>query len=235
MIDFHSHILPNIDDGSRSVEESAALLSMLWEQGVDLVCATPHFDPAFETPVAFLERREKAKERVLAHLTDVTRPRILLGAEVAYYAGISRMQALPSLRLEGSPLLLLEMPIGRWSEYTVKELKELSCYGGIRLLLAHVERYMLHQSPRVWEDLLDHGILMQVNASYFINFGSRQRALRQLKRGEIHALGSDCHNVTHRPPKVAQAIEVIRHRLGEAGETRLNFIGSGLIDSSVSV
>ena len=44
MIDFHSHILPEVDDGSASVEESAALLSMLSEQGVDVVAATPHFD-----------------------------------------------------------------------------------------------------------------------------------------------------------------------------------------------
>ena len=235
MIDFHSHILPEVDDGSASVEESAALLSMLSEQGVDVVAATPHFDPSVESPEHFLQRRKAAADKLAAYLGDAPHPRILLGAEVAYFSGISRMAALKDLRLEGSPILLLEMPMGRWSNYAVEELIRLSCYGGFRLLLAHVERYVADQPKAVWNKLLDHGILMQVNATCLLGVFSRGSVLRQLVRGEIHAIGSDCHNLKHRPPKMGEAMSVIRKRLGDEGESLVESLGRKWIDKRIQL
>ena len=57
VIDFHSHILPGIDDGSASVEQSIAMLRMEAEQGIDHVVATPHFYPQYDTPEHFLRKR----------------------------------------------------------------------------------------------------------------------------------------------------------------------------------
>lgn len=64
MIDFHSHILPGIDDGSASVEESLKLLEMLAEQGVKTVVATPHFYPDRTSVSDFLRRRDAAYQRL---------------------------------------------------------------------------------------------------------------------------------------------------------------------------
>ena len=89
MIDLHSHILPGMDDGSQSPEETAALLGMLQKQGVTTLAATPHFY-ARETPESFLQRREEAA----AHLPCTESPAILLGAEVAYFAGMGSSEAL---------------------------------------------------------------------------------------------------------------------------------------------
>ena len=61
IIDFHSHILPGIDDGSRNVEESIALLRKEAEQGITHVIATPHFYPQHDTPERFLKRRNEAE------------------------------------------------------------------------------------------------------------------------------------------------------------------------------
>ena len=69
-------------------------------------------------------------------------PRILLGAEVRYYQGISRLEGLKKLTVEGSKLLLLEMPMGVWTESMVRELVELSGKSSVRIVLAHVERYL---------------------------------------------------------------------------------------------
>ena len=104
MIDFHSHFLPNMDDGSRSLEESCAMLRESARQGVTVMVATPHFYPARETPEAFLRRRSEAFERIEA---DDGFPKILLGAEVAYFHGISRCDCLDRLSTEGTKLLLL--------------------------------------------------------------------------------------------------------------------------------
>lgn len=235
MIDFHSHILPGIDDGCANVEESAAILSMLKEQGIDIVAATPHFDPTEEPSANFIQKRKAAAEALAAHLGDAPHPRILLGAEVAYFSGISRMQELKDLRLEGSPILLLEMPMGRWSDYTVEELIRISCYGGFRLLLAHIERYIAYQPAAVWSKLLEHGVLMQVNATYFLGALTRGRALRMLKRGEIHAIGSDSHSVKYRPPKIGEAMAVIQKRLGENGVSLAESLGEEWIDRVTSV
>ena len=99
MIDFHAHILPRIDDGSQSVEESIELLRMLAKQDVTHVVATPHYDATRESPEQFLERRQRSYETLKAALPEEGIPEICLGAEVMYFPGIGGIEALPSLCL----------------------------------------------------------------------------------------------------------------------------------------
>lgn len=214
MIDWHSHILPGVDDGSKDVAESIAMLQMQASQGVETVIATPHFYANDETVAAFLERREKALEALKGELPE-NMPRLLLGAEVRYYQGISRMEALMDLRIQGSKVLLLEMPMSVWSESTVRELIEMSGKSGVQIVLAHVERYLRLQKQSVWDRIADSGILMQVNANYFTALTSKRKALSLLEEGMVHFLGSDCHNLTSRPPLLGKAFEVIRKKFGD--------------------
>ena len=214
MIDWHCHILPAMDDGSRDVAESVALVNMQVSQGIKTVIATPHFYANDETVELFLDRRKKSLELLMAELPDGP-PEILLGAEVRYYQGISRMADLKALRIEGTKLLLLEMPMSKWTEYMIKELVEMSAKSSFRIVLAHVERYMSFQKQEVWNRLIDSGILMQVNASFFTSLASKRKALMLLKRGYIHFVGSDCHGVTSRPPQIGKAFEVIQKKLGD--------------------
>ena len=145
MIDFHSHILPMLDDGSKSVDESLEMLRMLSEQGVKRVVATPHFYANDESVDDFLKRRAESFERLKGHLTDDL-PEIMLGAEVRYYNGISRLDRLRKLTVENSRLLLLEMSTAKWTEYVVNELIELSNSGDLTVALAHIERYLFMPS-----------------------------------------------------------------------------------------
>ena len=214
MIDWHSHILPAVDDGSRDVKESIALLKMLSEQGVDTVIATPHFYANDESVDEFLERRKAAYEKLSAQLPEDA-PAIRLGTEVRYYPGICRLENLKELRIEGTQLLLLEMPMSEWTDYTVRELLELSSAKGITLVLAHIERYLPLQRKTVWETLTQNGVLMQVNASFFTELRTKRKAISMLKRGEIHFIGSDCHNLSSRPPEIGSAFEIIRKSLGD--------------------
>ncbi|MGM9642345.1 MAG: CpsB/CapC family capsule biosynthesis tyrosine phosphatase, partial [Eubacteriales bacterium] len=167
MTDFHSHILPGIDDGSASVEESCAMLRMLEAQGITKVIATPHFYPNRTSLDRFIERRRASLELLKPTLTDGM-PRILLGAEVNYYDGIRRMEGLERLCIEGSRVLLLEMPFERWSEMTLNEVSVLSRSGKVKVVLAHIDRYISYQAEGDLERLLESGVLFQMNASYFI-------------------------------------------------------------------
>lgn len=213
MIDLHSHILPSVDDGSAGVEESLALLRMLSEQGVDTVVATPHFYADSESVDEFLARRASAYGKLM-QASEEGLPHILLGAEVKYYPGIYHMENLESLCIGNSRLLLLEMSMTKWTEYTVKELVDIACSGRVTLVLAHIERFWRMQSKETWKRLLQSGILMQVNASFFADFRTARKAVRLLKDRYIHFVGSDCHDLKIRPPRMNEAADRITRKVG---------------------
>ncbi len=214
MIDFHSHILPKMDDGSSGIEESVELLKILSNQGVDVIFATSHFYANDESVSSFLNRREKAYNELKSALWDGA-PEIRLGAEVRYYEGISRMEGLESLCIQGTRLLLLEMSARRWSEYTIRELASMAGSGRFRIILAHIERYFDLQKKDVWERLMECGILMQLNAPSIVDRRFRRKSLKLIKKDMIHFIGSDTHNLEFRPPCMNEAFEIMKKKFGE--------------------
>ena len=234
MIDLHSHILPEVDDGSESVEETLTLLSMLREQGIETVAATPHFYADQDSLDSFLERRDAACERLRGLLPDDA-PKIIAGAEVRYYEGISRMADLKKLTLGGGKLLLLEMPFAKWTDYTRREIIDIACRGDITLVLAHIERYMSKDNLKIIEGFYGSDVLMQVNASFFLESRSKRRALKLLREGKVQLLGSDCHNITHRPPRIGEAYELIQNKLGEEFVGEMNGFAMHLLKKSATL
>ena len=228
MIDWHCHILPDVDDGSRSVDESLALLKMMLEQGVNIAVAAPHFYANDESVTDFLERRRKSFEDLKGFLA-VQLLDIRLGAEVRYYPGIGKLSELERLCIEDSKLLLLEMPIEKWTEYTVRELTDIASSRGIKLILAHVERYLSMQNNAAWNKLYEAGIFMQANASFFADFRTKRKALSFLQSGQVHLIGSDCHNVKHRPPSIGRAYEIIRKKFSDEFVTQFDEYGHSLL------
>ena len=228
MIDFHSHILPGIDDGSKDVKMSLQMVKTLSEQGADTICATSHFYATERSVQRFLFRRQEAWEKLSEAMPDDA-PEIRLGAEVLYFPGISRMQELPELCLEGTDLLLLEMPFTAWNDYTVREVKDLARSRNFTLVLAHIERYYFQQPVSVWDDFLDLDIVMQSNAEFFLPFRTRRKALKLLKEGRIHLLGTDAHNMSSRAPRLAEARAMIRKHLGQEALDEIDELGEELI------
>lgn len=220
-----------MDDGSKDVTESLSMLQMHRSQEIGTVIATPHFYANDETVAAFLDRRAKAYEALKEQLPEDA-PQILLGAEVRYYQGISRMEDLKDLRIEGSKLLLLEMPMSTWTEYMIRELIELSGKSGMQIVLAHVERYWRFQKQAVWHRILASGILMQVNGSFFTTLASKRKAINLLQKGMVQFLGSDCHNLTTRAPQLGKAFEVIRRKLGDDYVNQMNHYGYSLFTTN---
>lgn len=228
MIDFHSHILPGIDDGSKNTAMSLKMIQALADQGVGTICATSHFYATQRSPSHFLDRRQEAWEMLEAVLPENS-PEILLGAEVLYFPGISRMRELPDLCLEGTNILLLEMPFDSWSDYYIREVKELAHSGEFTILMAHIERYYFKQPVSVWDDFMDLDILMQSNADFFLPFRTRRKALKLLKEGKIHLLGTDTHNMTTRPPRMDEARSMIRKHLGSQSLREIDHLGNALL------
>ncbi len=228
MIDWHCHILPGMDDGSRDTDESLGLIRMLKEQEVDTVIATPHFFANDESADGFIERRQKAYDNLKSVLGDGEID-IVPGAEVRYYPGISKLTELTKLCIGNGNLLLLEMPHERWTEYTVKEVCDIANSRSVKLILAHIERYLPLQEKGIFESLYDASILMQVNAGFFLEFVTRRKALSYLQDGGIHFIGSDAHSIKHRPPRIGEAYAAIRKKFGDEFVTYLDEYGKSLL------
>ena len=212
MIDFHSHILPEMDDGSESVEMSLAMLRESKRQGVDLICSTSHFYAYEEDPMSFLHRRGAAFQRLLAAMDEPEEyPRILLGAEVLYFPGISVAEEVRGLMLTGSPFLLVEPPMMPWSDAMLDEVEACGESHHCIPVIAHIDRYMrILNDYTLFERVRDRKVLVQVNASFFIHRDTREFALECLKKDRFHMIGSDCHNMDERCPNMGDAASVIR-------------------------
>ena len=98
--DLHSHVLPGIDDGSESVEESIAMLRMEAEQGVACVVATPHFYPRYDDPVSFLEKRARSEQLLRKEMEKhAGLPTLIVGAEVYFFRGMNLVQIAHELQV----------------------------------------------------------------------------------------------------------------------------------------
>lgn len=202
LIDFHTHILPGIDDGSKNAQESLAMLHALQAASVDHVVLTPHFYAYQNTPKDFLVRRMESWNTLLPHIHQGM-PRISLGTEVQYFEGIGHASELSSLRIEGTPYLLLEMPFRKWDDRMLDSVLELTVQPDTVVVLAHVERYFSAVSSESFSFLRENGVKMQMNLSVFDKWLSKRKATTMLKSGEIHILGTDCHNMANRKPNWA--------------------------------
>ena len=212
MIDFHSHFLPNMDDGSDGIETSLAMLRESRRQGVDLICSTSHFYADEEDPASFLARRAEAYERLRSAMekTSEAFPDILLGAEVLYFPGISVAEEVRDLCLEGTPFLLVEPPMMPWSNSMIDEVEQcgetLSCIP----VIAHIDRYMrMLRDDTLFDRVQGRRMLIQVNANYFLHPRSREAAVEALTEHRFHFIGSDCHNMESRRPNMGDAARVV--------------------------
>ncbi len=232
MIDFHSHILPAVDDGSRNLQQTLDMLDSLYQQGVETVVATPHFYADYHSVDEFVENRDKAYEQVMASLPN-SAPKIVLGAEVKYYDGISHLDGLKKLALKDSRLLLLEMPFAPWTRSQIDEIINIVNRFNIVVVLAHIERYLKFQKKSVINFLVQSGVLLQCNASFFTTPFYRQKAFKMLKHGQIHFIGSDCHNMTTRPPLIKPAIDTIAKKFGNEFANNFVYYGNDLFLNNI--
>lgn len=219
MIDFHTHILPEMDDGSRNLEQTRRMLQMEYRQGVRKVVVTPHFYAEQDFPEEFLKRRSDRMTRMrelLSEEEEISGLQIRAGAEVYYFNGMSEASMLPELCVEGTSVLLLEMPFRQWDKSVYREVEKIIDKRKLTVVLAHIERYYGYQKSKdVWNHMFELPVYAQMNAEAFLTWGKRHTAMKLLKKGYAVVLGSDCHDTEKRPPNLGSAREEIRKKAGE--------------------
>lgn len=229
IIDFHSHILPGIDDGSKNIETSIEMLKESMSQKVDVMVATPHFYAETDTIEGFIKKRKQAYESIVPVL-PAGAPRILLGAEVAFFRGISDAKKINNLVIQNSDILLLEMPFSPWTSSEVEEVIKMVGERKFRIMLAHVERFMKipHNKPYI-KELLRLPVIVQINAESLTDWRQRGKILKLFGSDKDCVLGSDCHGIHHRPPNLSVGRAVLNRKIGQNAVCRMDEFGMNLL------
>ncbi len=236
LIDFHTHILPGIDDGSKNSEMSVKMLKTLEEQGVSDVVLSSHFYASQNSIEEFVSRREKSLGRLLEELDKTpVNIRLHLGAEVLFMDYIDRVEGLGELAIGKTKYILLEMPFVKWSERMLGTVYKV-IGNGYTPIIAHFERYIPIQGKldHIYE-LKKMGCILQMNAGNFKGFFQKGKALKFFADNTASLLGTDCHNLDSRPPQLKEAYDVIGQKLGEDVLRRISSAGEMILENSRTV
>lgn len=209
--DMHCHILPEVDDGSRSLEDSLEMIQMEIEEGITDIMLTPHYIMGKTDPDLIQAQYKKLQEEIKKQNYPV---RLYLGNELFYHSDIlEELQSGRALTLAGTAYVLVEFSIGISYQRMKRAFQEL-LMAGYRPILAHLERFecLLDDRERIFE-LIDMGVLMQANTNSFLRDETRRFLVSLLEEEGIHLIGTDSHRPDWRPPKMRKALEVIYEHL----------------------
>lgn len=204
LVDFHAHCLPAMDDGAADVATAKAMLQAAADQGASLVVATPHFYWGDHQVASFLEQRTAALAALQPHLQGL--PTVKLGAEVLLREGISRLDLRP-LCLEGTDILLVELPFMRAPGWLLEELENIAYNQRLTIMFAHLDRYMPWYSRERIETLLElPDAIVQLNADALADRHYIKSLGKWLPATARMVLGTDMHNITDRAPVLEAAV-----------------------------
>ena len=218
MIDFHTHILPNVDDGSKSVEETFNLLKEAESVGFDSIISTSHYiENYYESPVE--ERQEWINALSMALKKENINVNLYLGNEVYFSENIIKLLNENKIaKINNSKYMLFEFAMNVKPINVYDVIYEL-LQNKIIPILAHPERYrFVHQDPSIIYNLIDNGVLMQANYASIIGwYGQKTEILAKkfLESNMISFLGSDVHRPNTIYPKIPEAIERIGEIIGK--------------------
>ncbi len=216
-IDFHTHIIPEIDDGAKDIDTALEMLSVAHVCGADTVVLTPHVSSS-DNFSKFVKTRDAKIDLLKEKLRQEWQPcpEILRGAEVSLDGSLSERKNVRDVCIEDTDLLLLELPYTPWTSWYNNEIYNLISNHGVSPVMAHIERYFKHpRDLKKLDTLVSFGVKFQVNASSFLTFSGR-RIIRELAaEGLVSAIGSDCHNLSRRSPDISRALRSFERKFGD--------------------
>lgn len=226
MIDLHSHILPGLDDGPETLDQSIEMARLYEKVGFTAVVATPHWIAGSR----WVPGRDLIHERIalLRQALSLREIRLVIhpGMEIAMGGDLSDlMTARHLIPLAEKSYFLLETPFQRlpegWESLTAQFMEK-----GFRILLAHPERCrQLNENPEIFDRLIDAGIYLQVNVGAFTGeYGGSARNTAYYLAGKryIHCLATDAHDASHRSP--AQTPGAVRRIKKQIGKDNLDLL-----------
>ena len=222
MIDLHCHILPGLDDGAGSVEESLAMAKMALQDGIHTVVATPHsLDGLYLNPLNTVTDAVESLRRVLDE--NGLKLRLCVGADAHLCPGmVERVRNGEAVTINNSGrYLLLELPPQTLPERLREEIFSLKIHG-ITPIITHPERHPgIQRDLRLLREMISHGALAQVTAmSVSGEFGGLVMACAEamLEHRLVHIIASDAHSADNRPPVLSRAVEAAEEILGSREE-----------------
>lgn len=211
MFDIHTHLLPGIDDGSKNLQDTQAMFSIINQSGVKTVVATPHYYHNMSVE-DFIQIRNDAFVSV-ENLPE--RPEIVLGAEVWLEYGMHKNEKLRELCIGDTDYMLIEMPFVKWNKWVYDELFKISAKHEVNIIIAHLERYInLVKMDDIYR-LCDMDVKIQVNVDRLGGVFFKSPAEKLMKKGLVDFIGSDCHNTTTRKPCMEKAKKRICSLFGD--------------------
>jgi protein-tyrosine phosphatase len=196
----HSHLLAGLDDGVKTLEEAEHLITLFYDLGYRKLVTTPHIisDSYRNTPSIIAENLEILKAHMVSRNVGME-----LQAAAEYYLDETLLAMLAKnekLLTLGNNFLLFETNF-LTEPLQLNEFIFQATAKGYKLVLAHPERYLYLQNNFTRaQDLLDRGVLFQINLSSVTGYYSKavqQMAIKLIDRGWVHWLGSDCHHLQH--------------------------------------
>ncbi|NHC42860.1 tyrosine protein phosphatase [Bacillus sp. MM2020_1] len=216
MIDIHCHILPGIDDGAKTVEDSLTMAGEAAKEGIHKIIATPHLNNQYDNrKESILAKVAELNQALKESNIDVT---ILPGQEPRIYGEIlSDIEKGDIQTLNNSQYLFIEFPSNHVPRYTEKLLFDLQVKG-LTPIIVHPERNSeLIERPEVLYRLVEKGALTQVTASSLCGyFGKKIKAfsIQLVEANLTHFIASDAHNIINRSFKMEEALNLIDSKFG---------------------
>lgn len=174
------------------------MVEMMKSQGVDRIVATPHFYAHREKSVNdYLQKRQAAFDQIKGTMAIQN---VRLGAEVAIEHGISEIPGIEKLAIEGTRIILLELPYRAYSRWMSEEIYNIAAEYKLKVMLAHVHRYLEYYSRDEIETILSTKAILQLNNEAFASWAEKKLAKRVINEFERFSFGSDAHNITSRKP-----------------------------------
>lgn len=235
MIDFHTHILSGIDDGSRNMEETLEILDKQKEAGVNTIIATPHFYPDQKVE-EFIVARKEAYNSIQSYLQEKGME-VKLAAEVLLSVETCNLEGIEVLCIEGTRYILIELPYSHWSDWVYTSVEKLIFAKGLKPILAHVERYdEVYDNPNRLLPFLEMGCILQANASSLQSQSSRSKlTLKLANHGFIHLLGSDVHR-SKGLNSVTEGYKILENKVGKSYVLDMQHRGESILeDKKISI
>jgi protein-tyrosine phosphatase len=217
LVDIHTHVLPGVDDGPRTIDAALDMLRSAAGDGIGTVVATPHSHWAqgdgLPEAVACLN------ELAAAAGIEIE---VLPGSEVRIAADLIDQHGRGEfLTINGTGYLLLELHLSHdWKIEVIESVLAKLIDVGLKPILAHPERYaFVVLDPLIVKRFVALGVPMQINApslSGYHSQGSQRAAHALLDAGLVHIVASDAHSALYRPPQLRAALERIASLRGQA-------------------
>ncbi len=208
LIDFHAHVLPELDHGCETVTIAKKQLMLADELGIDIIVASSHYTPYLESVQSYLKRREASFCLMEPFLEDY-KVKILPAAEVLLVPGLNNDKELHRLCIKGTNTILVEMPMSEWEATHIDTFEQLCQSDEFNLVLAHIDRY-----PEKELRKLNHiDFRFQLNVDSITSVFQKIKLKKHIEDPNLVAIGSDIHGLGIGYKQFNRALRILGDRV----------------------